>query len=205
MKEYSVDLMLKKKIQKTQYKKHPKWKKRLWVRIILGIFSILMGVYGLVSIEAESLIEAVIMNFGMMTLLGTIPWIIYTKVLQNSCMCVVDYREDDSIIMDENGLKYLYHPSNANNRKSYQRLEIDFENITKLIFNKYHERIDIYGKHCEVWINNIENSKKSKRKNVNKQGTRIRLYLYFDDNEEILRVIEKNSPVSIEIIDCSAE
>ncbi|WP_035291648.1 hypothetical protein [Clostridium sp. KNHs214] len=44
MKQYYPDPELKRKLQRTQYKKHPKWHKRKWVRRILLLLAPIGGI-----------------------------------------------------------------------------------------------------------------------------------------------------------------
>lgn len=188
MKQFFHDIDLKHKIQKEQYKKHPKWKSRRWVRIILVILAILMGIYGFLSMSKEDLVVSIILNFGGMTLLGLIPWIGYTKALKGSCNCVVNYREHDTVVINDDSFVYIYHPSNVDDINIFDELQIKYSDITSIIYNKYHKRVDLYGKIRQRRYINIKKGKYTRNKNLNNKESRIRLYLYFNDNEEILEI-----------------
>lgn len=213
MKQYNTNLEIKKSIMKTQYKKHPKWGQRKIVRIILLILPIAIG--GLIyanldlsnSLFAETGFDKV-MQVSIAVccgVIGIIPWLIYIKTLRATCSCVVNYRQNDTLILDENEIKYIYHPENQYDLKIYQELDMKYEDIRKVVYNVYHNRLDIYGRLKEIWYSDFEKGKVGRTKNQNKEDTRIRLYLYFNNSEDILSEIKVKSPVRVEEINYSEE
>ncbi|WP_035291647.1 hypothetical protein [Clostridium sp. KNHs214] len=133
-----------------------------------------------------------------MGIFASIPYFVYRKALEGSCECVVNYREHDTVVITDEDIKYIYHPSNQYNINIFQQLETRYENITRMIYSTYHQRIDIYGKRREIWYCDYSKGKYTRNKNVNKPDTRIRLYLYFEGNEEILKTLEEKSGVQME-------
>lgn len=77
MKQFEVDEKKRLKFMLTQHKKHPKQKKRAWVRrILIGIFLILSIAYG-ISLYIENNKEDIsmfILGFTAMGLISIIPY-----------------------------------------------------------------------------------------------------------------------------------
>ncbi|WP_102399795.1 hypothetical protein [Haloimpatiens massiliensis] len=206
MKQYYPDPKLKRKLQRTQYKKHPKWHKRKWVRRILLLLAPIGGILSFFRYRFENGMFAQdgvdgivrVTTAVSMGIFASIPYFVYRKALEGSCECVVNYREHDTVVITDEDIKYIYHPSNRDNIKLFHQFEIKFNDITKMIYNTYHQRVDIYGKQKEIYYSDVTTGEIGRTEEVDKPDERIRLYLYFEGNEEIVKTLEEKSGVQME-------
>ncbi|GKX64778.1 hypothetical protein [Inconstantimicrobium mannanitabidum] len=214
MKQYYPNPKLKKICERTQYKKHPKWPKRKWVRRILFIIGPIVGVMFYLNISKQKpLIELdedyvntmdVITGFGM-GILALIPYMVYWKVLEGSCVTDSRDRENDTLVITDEEIKYIYHPSYKSNRVLFTEFQIKFEDITKIIYNTYNNRVDIYGKQKEIYYRDFTTGEIARVADIDDANETIRLYLYFEENEEILKILQERSTAETKIIDYPAE
>ncbi|GKX64780.1 hypothetical protein [Inconstantimicrobium mannanitabidum] len=213
MKQYYPNPKLKKICERAQYKKHPKWLKRKWVRTILAmigpiatiIFYFYFSKNSKLQYDGENLFSMNVMMAVGMGIFALIPYIGYRKILEGSCVGESRDRQNDTLVITDEDLKYIYHPSDRSDVYSFEQLEMRYEDITEIIYNTYNQQVDIYGRRKELWYPDYRNGKYTRNKNVNKPGTRIRLYLYFEGNEEILKTLQERSTAETKIIDYPAE
>ncbi|GKX64776.1 hypothetical protein [Inconstantimicrobium mannanitabidum] len=215
MKQYYPNPKLKRILERTQYKKHPKWLKRKWVRrmlaMIVPISGIIIYFYNINTpkpayIQDELFIKVTNISIPLcMAIFFSIPYVAYRKILEGSCVSESRDRQNDILVITDEDLKYIYHPSDRSDVYIFEQLEMRYEDITEIIYSTYNQRVDIYGRRKELWYPDYRNGKYTRNKNVNKPGTRIRLYLYFEGNEEILKTLQERSTAEMKIIDYPTE
>ena len=90
IKEYKIDENKKREIENTQYKKHPKWKKRTWVLkafnialVILPLSIIANSYIKIINIDWD-IVESIIVALGSILILMIIK-IGYVRILRFTC------------------------------------------------------------------------------------------------------------------------
>ena len=201
LKRYYKDKTIAKNLSGKQYKIHPLWKRRKVARIMLGILPYAFGFFMLITSSKDDVLVALILNFMVPIILGYIPYIVYYKMLQNTCNDIVKDRSLETVTIDEEYLTYKYHPVRISDDNIIDEMQIKYEDIIEIIYNEYHERLDIYGRVRNRRYTNYKKRKYNLNKFNNKPGTRIRLYLYYNDNEDLLYHLETVTKTHIKYID----
>ena len=141
MKQFEVDEKKRLKFMLTQHKKHPKWKKRAWVRRMLLVFFLISSTWiGIVGYMQNSNrgISMFILGFTGMGLITIVPYIIYYFALRQTCRSGVDYKTKETLILTDSEFINTYLHINAKRYYKYQR---DTTNIKEILLNilKYKE------------------------------------------------------------------
>ncbi|GKX64779.1 hypothetical protein [Inconstantimicrobium mannanitabidum] len=213
MKQYYPNPKLKRILERTQYKKHPKWSKRKWVRRILAmigpiatiIFYFYFSKNSKLQYDGEDLFSMNVMMAVGMGIFALIPYIGYRKALEGSCVTDSRDRDNDTLVITDEELKYIYHPSYKSNIVLFTEFQIRFKDITKIIYNTYNNRVDIYGKQKEIYYKDFTTGEIARIADVDDPNETIRLYLYFEENEEILKTLQERSTAETKIIDYPTE
>ncbi|GKX64775.1 hypothetical protein [Inconstantimicrobium mannanitabidum] len=215
MQQYYPDPKLKRILERTQYKKHPKWAKRKWVRRILAMIVPISGIiiyfYNIntpkpIYVQDELFIKVTNISIPLcMAIFFSIPYIAYRKILEGSCVTDSRDRDNDTLVITDEELKYIYHPSYKSNMVLFTEFQIRFEDITKIIYNTYNNRVDVYGKQKEIYYRDFTTGEIARVADIDDPNETIRLYLYFEENEEILKTLQERSTAEMKIIDYPTE
>lgn len=207
MKQFEVDYDIKTIFEKTERKKHPLWIKRRKVRIVLLLMPILITIitYLLLNFEAD-IKDDILMRANLAIcagILSSIPCTLYFPISIYNVLHEFRNRDNENIFISDESIRYVFHIKKYD-EQYIQEDRMDFKDIKSIIYNKYHERVEIYGRLQDIWYSDYSKKKIGKRKNYSKPGSKVRFHLYFNDNKEILKMIEERSPVKIEVVNLPA-
>jgi hypothetical protein len=233
IKEYTVDQQKKKKTVKTQRRIHPRWTKRKNIRTILYSLCVIIPpaftLYGWSHPEEfnpkgpEFLI--IWGYFAISTFFIWLPTLIYCKQLSESCVKEIRERIKESLMLLEDRLQSGYHSYYDRNYSEYTVYEIKYSDIEKLTFNKYHNRLAVFGKFkttkYDIYEENLvgtireqEEDGKIKithyRKNnpvkaeyddrIKDSDKLMRFYLYYNNNDDFVKTLSERSGVIVEVV-----
>lgn len=218
VKEYTIDEKLQKRLMKTQYKKHPKWKKRTKVRIILYLSTILaMIIFPRLIVLEQSIINQsftgevtkidIMLDNFIVSLVGFFfvgtPTLLYYKSLRNTCSDELDVAVNEYLMLTEEGIENGFFPEGTGNIHGYQVTKIAYGDITRMVLNKYHERITVYG---DIKVIMYDNYKENIVRFVDEQkGGSRRFYLYYYNSEDFVNTLCKRTNIELEVIDYPEE
>ena len=207
MKQFEVDYDIKKVFEKNERKKHPLWIKRRKVRIALLLMPILITIIIYFSLNLEEAMSDIpewipLMRANIAICIGMLslmPWALYFPISIYNVLHEFRNRNNENIFISDESIRYIFHIKKYD-EQYMQEDRIDFKDIKSIIYNKYHERVEVYGRVQDIWYSDYFKKKIGKRKNYSKPGSKVRFHLYFNDNKEILKMIEERSPVEIETV-----
>lgn len=203
-KKIYVDSKLKKDIVKTQYKKHPNWARDRKINVALHVGAVVLAIILWSWIRTEpkthsennEFVSAFVALAGY-AFLWVIPYVHYVMVKQSNNN-QINRRVYEEIVLTDDVIRDVYV---LNSKREYNGLEVNYNWIQRIVYNTYHNRIDIYSKYTSIKYSNYEKGEEYYRRNIKGQGSVVRIYLYFDNNEEILKTLESKSRVVMERID----
>ena len=204
IKEYKIDENKKIEIEKTQYKKHPKWKKRVWVLKAFDIAAIIVPIiiianYYIKVINVywdlfDSIITALTAIFIIiMTKIG------YIRILRFTCDDSVSFKINETLIVTDNYFENSYKPEGEGFDETRHITRVKYKDIDRLLLNKYHNRLRVWGNMRDTRYFNYE-KKDLDYSRHQKRGTTF--YLYYQNNDEFVKTLVEKSGVELEIIDC---
>lgn len=203
MKQFEVDEKKRLKFMLTQHKKHPKWKRRAWIRRILtGIFLILSIAYG-ISLYIENNREDIsmfILGFTAMGLISIIPYIVYYFALRQTCRSGVDYKTKETLILTDSEFINTYLPINAKRHCDYEKDVFKYTKIQRIVYNEYHEFLDIYGYYKVTWYIDYFKNITGTERGIRDKNNKLRLFLYYDNNEDLINTLVEKSNAKLEIV-----
>lgn len=203
MKQYEVNKELRAKLIKESHKKHPKWKKRRGIRVILGciwiIASILIG-YILYDSNGRENMYMVLVGGIAGAIIFSIPYGIYYLALRSTCRNYIDYKNNEQLILAEDEIKNIYLPADAKRNFMYEEDSFKYTKIQKLIYNEYYNVLYIYGSYKKKWYKNYFQGKVGAERGIKDKNSKLMLYLYYYDNEEIIKSISQKSGVRLEVV-----
>ena len=151
IKEYKIDENKKREIENTQYKKHPKWKKRTWVLKSFNIASVILPLsiianYYIKIINIDwDIVESIIVALGSMG----VPMIIkigYIRALRFTCDDIVNFKINETLIVTDNYFENSYKPNGEGWRESTRDIiKVKYKDIDRLLLNKYHNRLRVWA------------------------------------------------------------
>ena len=196
MKTFKVDMELKKKMNKEQIMKHPKWKKRLWVIVTLVLAAIGFTIYSILPLELFDKIA-----FGtIMLVVSLIPAYFYMIFLHATCADAIPRRLDDIIAIKDYSISHMYREINDNIPTRYVQEEVNYDSIKRIVYNKYHNRIDIFGQRYYTYCNDLRNPKWKKSTLGDPNPYKSRFYLFYENNDEILEILKEKTGLEFEVI-----
>ena len=202
MKIYEEDYKLVQKMRKKQRKRHPNWKKSKKLRFILWgcsiAITIAIGIYGFFTLGG--LLGSFFGGLGAF-IIASIPAAIYTIAVAEECEDFIGRDVNQVIILDDDMVKYGYKFERQRG-KEYTIDQLKYTRIQRIVYNKYHERIDIYGNKTEVCYKNYEMGEVGGSRG---KKAKMRIYLYFKDCDDMLENILNHTNVKPEIIDYPEE
>ncbi len=217
-KEYKVNYSEKKRIKRKQIRNHPKWDKRKWVRYGLVVILILLlivipargwfmteHVYDGKSIDEvgiKTLLMGSEMSFSSIAFFVGMPVFLYFRSLKNTCADSINYYLNETLILCDSGLECGFVP-NDSSINNYTLGRIKYRDIKRLVVNTYHERLEIYGDmKLTVYSNYEENQIKYIE---NQKDIKIRFYLYYENSEDLIRTLEENTGIKVQVINKQEE
>ena len=205
MKIYEEDYKLVQKMRKKQRKRHPNWEKSKKLRYILwgcsSAITIASSIYGFFTLGG--LLGAFLGGVGVF-IIASIPAAIYTIAVAEECEDFIGRNTKQVIILDNDMIKHGYKFERQRG-KEYTVDELKYTKIQRIVYNKYHERIDIYGNRTKVFYENYETREVGGSRGVKGKKAKMRIYLYFKDCDDMLENILKHTNVKPEIIDYPEE
>lgn len=208
MKQYEVDRKLRLKLIMTQHKKHPKWKKRAWLRWFWKIFmivgSILVGVMFYKGEEGRSISDFFV-GFISGLLIFWIPSMSYYFILRKTCRSFIDYKENETLILTDKEIRNVYLPQDAKRICMYEEDIFQYTKIQRLVYNEYHQNLDIYGIYKKIWYKNYNTGEIALERGIRDKNNKLRLFLYYDDNHGLMDTISQKSGVKIEVVNYPSE
>ena len=209
MKIYEEDYKLVQKMRKKQRKRHPNWEKSKKLRFILWgcsiTITILMILYSFFVFEGifDRLLGSFFCGAGAF-IIASIPAAIYTIAVAEECEDFIGRDKNEFIVIEDKIIKYGYQ-SNKDRGNQYTVDELQYTKIQRIVYNKYHERIDIYGNRTKVCYENYQTGEVGGSRGVKGKKSKMRIYLYFKDCDDMLENILKHTNVKPEIIDYPEE
>lgn len=217
-KEYKVNYSEKKRIKRKQIRKHPKWEKRKWVRYILIVIVIATLIIlpslpwtatefvfdgrHIEEIGSNTLFNNFCLFFLFTIVLICMPVFLYFRSLKNTCADSINYYLNETLILCDSGLEcgFLPNDSSINN---YTLGRIKYRDIKRLVVNAYHERLEIYG---DMKLTVYSNYEDNQIKYIeNQKDIKIRFYLYYENSEDLIRTLEENTGIKVQVINKQEE
>lgn len=160
-KEYKVNHKEKGRIKRKQIRRHPKWKKRRWVRYILIVILIAALIIlpslpwtatyfifdgrHIEEIGSNTLFNNFCLFFLFTIVLICMPVFLYFRSLKNTCADGINYHLNETLILSDGGLEYGFMPNNST-INSYTLDRIIYKDIRRLVLNTYQK----YWKYVEI-------------------------------------------------------
>jgi len=215
VKEYRVDNRKRKKLIQDRIKKHPKWKKRKWVRYGLVVTLILLliiipargwfmteQVYDGKSIDEvgiKTLLMGSEMSFSSIAFFIGMPVFLYFRSLKNSCSDNIGWITDEILILTDKEFNSGCRGSDRASIKEYYIQIIKYENIKKIVLNKYSQKLKIYGDMGLIVYSDYENDVIDHTKKHPNNTTVIDFY--YENSEDFIKTLEEKSGIKVQVID----
>ncbi|MDY2632709.1 MAG: hypothetical protein SOV85_15385 [Clostridium sp.] len=204
IKEYKIDENKKREIENTQYKKHPKWKKNVWVLKTFDVIAIISPIiiianYYIRFINVywdlfDSIITALTVIFIIiMTKIG------YIRILRFTCDDSVSFKINETLIVTDNYFENSYKPDGEGFDETRDIMRVKYKDIDRLLLNKYHNRLRVWGNIKDIRYFNYE-KKDLDYSSYEKMG--MTFYLYYENSDEFVKTLVEKSGVELEVIDC---
>ena len=204
IKEYKIDENKKREIENTQYKKHPKWKKNVWVLKTFDVIAIISPIiiianYYIRFINVywdlfDSIITALTVIFIIiMTKIG------YIRILRFTCDDSVSFKINETLIVTDNYFENSYKPDGEGFNETRDIMRVKYKEIDRLLLNKYHNRLRVWGNIKDIRYFNYE-KKDLDYSSYEKMG--MTFYLYYENSDEFVKTLVEKSGVELEVIDC---
>ncbi|GEM_PF-530598 len=215
VKEYRVDNIKMKKIIQDRIKKHPKWKKRKWVRYIL-IFIVIAALIimpllpwiatdfifdgrNIEEIGTDTLFNNLCLFLMFAVVFIFMPVFLYFRSLKNSCSDNIGWITDEILILTDKEINSGYRGSDRASIKEYYIEIIKYENIKKIVLNKYSQKLKIYGDMGLIVYSDYENDVVDHTKKYPNNTTVIDFY--YENSEDFIKTLEEKSGIKVQVID----
>jgi hypothetical protein len=215
VKEYRVDSRKRKKLIQDRIKKHPKWKKRKWVRYTLIVIVIAALIImpslpwtatefvfdgkSLEEIKANTLYECCSASVGIVVTFIVMPVFLYFRSLKNSCSDNIGWITDEILILTDKEINSGCRGSDRASIKEYYIQIIKYENIKKIVLNKYSQKLKIYGDMGLIVYSDYENDVIDHTKKHPNNTTVIDFY--YENSEDFIKTLEEKSGIKVQVID----
>ena len=199
IREFTMNFSEKVVLQNKQVFRHPKFKKRIWVLVLLVIFDLYAGVR--CALEFPAGFERVLYFFVGILVIGFLPLIVYFAALAKTCQEGVPFKHHERISIRENEIAHIFHWNDQAYDEAFDEHTCRYTDVTKLVRNTYHNRIDIYGEIYHSTYDDISTGDHSQPVHLPRKF-KIRIYLYYYDNEEMVELIREKTGLEYEIKDC---
>ncbi|WP_291631640.1 hypothetical protein [Clostridium sp.] len=204
IKEYKIDENKKREIENTQYKKHPKWKKRTWVLkafnialVILPLSIIANSYIKIINIDWD-IVESIIVALGSILILMIIK-IGYVRILRFTCDDIVSFKINETLIVTDNYFENSYKPDGEGIDETRDIMKVKYKDIDRLLLNKYHNRLRVWATIKDI---RYLNYKKKDLDHSYSEKDRMAFYLYYENSDEFVKTLVEKSGVELEVIDC---
>jgi hypothetical protein len=221
LKEYEVNQTRRWDLAKKQIKRHPKWNKRKWVRwtlLTLCIAAPIVGVSfaltnpGIVFRELDGSVANIdiilnicfsVLVFSMFPGMVTLP---YFASLRGTCFDESNYKLQETLCLTDEGIQNIYHPLDASESNYAIQAIVPYHGITKLVYNNYHERLQVFGEQQVTrYLNYERNVVDYKVVHQPNEGYSRRFYAYYENFEDFMNTVSEKSGLPIEHINYPEE
>ena len=207
IKEYKIDENKKREIEKTQYKKHPKWKKRKWVLKTLSITSLVSPIVIMILfyIKFRSNGWDYFMFLDYLGIAIGAWWtffiikIGYIRILRFTCDDIVSFKINETLIVTDNYFENSYKPNGEGLDETRDIMRVKYKDIDRLLLNKYHNRLRVWATIKDI---RYLNYKKKDLDHSYSEKDRMAFYLYYENSDEFVKTLVEKSGVELEVIDC---
>ena len=204
IKEYKIDENKKIEIENTQYKKHPKWKKNVWVLKTFDVIAIISPIIIIANYYIKFINVYWDLFDTIITALTAIFIIIMTKIgyiriLRFTCDDSVSFKINETLIVTDNYFENSYKPDGEGFNETRDIMRVKYKDIDRLLLNKYHNRLRVWGNIKDIRYFNYE-KKDLDYSSYEKMG--MTFYLYYEDSDEFVKTLVEKSGVELEVIDC---
>ena len=208
IKQFEADEKLRSKVIKQYRNNHPKWKKAAIIgwggfAIIVGIGAIAAYFFLINSLDYKGVIDKAdfilfILVFG---LLFNIPTIFYLRHMRfNVCNGEIDNYIAEKLIFTNDTFKETYYHKNDDMNALCSGCEIAYSSIQKIEYNPTAFTLKVYGKFANVTYTDRDTDEIN-RKIKSKNNASFTIYMYYNENEDIKKLLEEKSRKQIEITD----
>ena len=207
IKEYKIDENKKIEIENTQYKKHPKWKKRKWVLKALSIISVVLPILIMLVWVKEFIDNSWdFMVWLKYFLIAIGVWwaffitkIGYIRILRFTCDDIVSFKINETLIVTDNYFENSYKPNGEGVDETRDIMKVKYKDIDRLLLNKYHNRLRVWA---TIKDTRYLNYKKKDLFHSYSEKDRMAFYLYYENSDEFVKTLVDKSGVELEVIDC---
>jgi len=215
VKEYRVDNRKRKKLIQDRIKKHPKWKKRKWVRYILIVIVIAALIImpllpwiatdfifdgrNIEEIGTDTLFNNLCLFLMVAVVFIFMPVFLYFRSLKNSCSDNIGWITDEILILTDKEFNSGCRGSDRASIKEYYIQIIKYENIKKIVLNKYSQKLKIYGDMGLIVYSDYENDVVDHTKKYPNNTTVIDFY--YENSEDFIKTLEEKSGIKVQVID----
>ena len=207
IKEYKIDENKKREIENTQYKKHPKWKKRTGVLKTLSILSVLLPIVIMIVWFKEFIDNSWdFMVWLKYFLIAIGVWwtffitkIGYARILRFTCDDIVSFKINETLIVTDNYFENSYKPDGEGLDETRDIMRVKYKDIDRLLLNKYHNRLRVWA---TIKDTRYLNYKKKDLDHSYSEKDRMAFYLYYENSDEFVKTLVEKSGVELEVIDC---
>ena len=207
IKEYKIDENIKREIEKTQYKKHPKWRKRVGIIKAIDIISIVMPIIIMIMWFMEFIdnswdfmvwLKYFFISIGVWSMF-LIFKLTYIKILRFTCDDIVNFKINETLIVTDNYFENSYKPNGEGINETRDIMKVKYKDIDRLLLNKYHNRLRVWA---TIKDTRYLNYKKKDLFHSYSEKDRMAFYLYYKNSDEFVKTLVEKSGVELEVIDC---
>ena len=204
IKEYKIDENKKIEIEKTQYKKHPKWKKSAWILKVFNIAAIIAPISIIVIWYTKTnpnydLVQAIIRALGSISLVMVFKFGCI-RILRLTCDDLVNFKINETLIVTDNYFENSYKPNGEGWVESTRDImRVKYNDVDRLLLNKYHNRLRVWATIKDIRYLNYK--KKEIDYSYYEKGS-LTFYLYYEDSDGFVKTLIEKSGVELEVIDC---
>ena len=203
IKEYKIDENKKREIEKTQYKKHPRWKKNIWILKAFDIAAIIVPISKIIIWYIKinpsyDLVQAIIRALGSIGIVMVFKFG-YIRILRLTCDDSVSFKINETLIVTDNYFENSYKPDGEGFNETRDIMRVKYKEIDRLLLNKYHNRLRVWGNIKDIRYFNYE-KKDLDYSSYEKMG--MTFYLYYENSDEFVKTLVEKSGVELEVIDC---
>lgn len=98
-----------------------------------------------------------------------------------------------------------YKSQGAKRACYYQEDIFEYTKIQRLVYNEYHERLDIYGRSKNIQYWNYFTGEIGSERGLKSKDNRVRFFLYYKDSKDFINTVVEKSGVQLEIINYPEE
>jgi hypothetical protein len=149
--------------------------------------------------ESDQIISAGFLSLSTFVMFWTFAVYYYRKVKRN-CAGAITTRTYEVLFLNDDGMNFSYHQNNSIHDRSLLVQEIRYEDISKILINKFHNRIQLFGKIKETYYYDFAIKKPAYVDKGEDKEQSIRIYLYYDNSEDFVNELIQRSKVEPVVI-----